>query len=103
MREEEILGNAFDAGYDRCLFINTDNGYMTDPDKETYVQNNKKEIEELAMERAIGFAAFIKTEDYKPGAGNKHWYKWNGMDCNEIPFTDSQLYDLFLSQLKEKL
>ena len=49
-------------------------------------------------DEAIAFADWTVKEDYKPGAGNEHWFKWNGIECEKIPYTTEQLYQLFKSQ-----
>ena len=49
-------------------------------------------------DEAIAFAEWTVKEDYKPGAGNEHWFKWNGIECEKIPYTTEQLYQLFKSQ-----
>ena len=51
-----------------------------------------------AKQEAIGFAEWIDKEDYKTGAGNKVWYKWDGMDCVEVPYTADQLYQIYQTQ-----
>lgn len=44
---------------------------------------------------AVELAEWIAEHDYKPGTGNEHWYKWNGMECEEVPYTTTELYSLF--------
>ena len=51
--------------------------------------------EDQGREKAIGFAEWIVKEDYKTGALNEHWFKWNGIECEEIPYTTSELYDIY--------
>lgn len=63
---------------------------------------NQKEVSFLMdaarKDEAIAFADWTVKEDYKPGAGNEHWFKWNGIECEKIPYTTEQLYQLFKSQ-----
>lgn len=55
-------------------------------------------MDEYAEIDSIGFAEWIDKNDYKTGAQNKHWYKWIGMECEEIPYTTAQLYQLYKKQ-----
>ena len=50
-----------------------------------------------ASSDAVEFAEWIAKEDYKEGAGHGVYYKWNGMDCLEVPYTTEQLYQLFIT------
>ena len=56
------------------------------------IKNVKAAMQELARERAIGFARFVDAWFKEPVQAGKKNY-----------LTTEQLYDLYLSQLKEKL
>ena len=49
------------------------------------------------MAEAVKFAKFLADNDYRPGSGNKHWFKWNGMEVDETPLTLEQVYQIFAS------
>ena len=49
------------------------------------------------MAEAVKFAKFLADNDYHPGSGNKHWFKWNGMEVDETPLTLEQVYKIFAS------
>ena len=49
------------------------------------------------MAGAVKFAKFLADNDYRPGSGNKHWFKWNGMEVDETPLTLEQVYQIFAS------
>ena len=49
------------------------------------------------MAGAVKFAKFLADNDYHPGSGNKHWFKWNGMEVDETPLTLEQVYKIFAS------
>jgi hypothetical protein len=47
---------------------------------------------------AVEFAEWIVQNDYKTGALNERWFKWNGMDVYPTPYTTSELFNLFKQQ-----
>ena len=49
------------------------------------------------MAEALRFAKWLADNDYRPGSGNKHWFKWNGMEVDENPLTIEQCYQIFAS------
>ena len=49
------------------------------------------------MAEALRFAKWLADNDYRPGSGNKHCFKWNGMEVDENPLTIEQCYQIFAS------
>lgn len=92
MTKYEIIGKAFDAGFDRCLYLNTDNGYKTDPDKDDYIKDNETDLDEYAKEVATGFAKWILDESILPR--DTVWF-----DAGKH-YTTEELFNLYLESLK---
>jgi len=108
MTSEKILKDAFDAGYNRCLYVNTDFGYSGDPDIEAYVSKSKSDIDELCKQEAIAFADFLSNENWFFMEQHGKYYPMKEMnpDENDIEFesklaTTEQLYELYI-QSKQK-
>ena len=89
MKNEEILEKTLN----KRLFDHLHTGSMKLTDKEIL-----SAMDAARKDEAIAFAEWTVKEDYKPGAGNEHWFKWNGIECEKIPYTTEQLYQLFKSQ-----
>lgn len=61
-RAEEILTDAFDAGFDRAEFQLTDGGYNCST-KSEYLKENTAELIEFAKETAIEFVKHLAKEE----------------------------------------
>lgn len=100
LSKEEILRDAFEAGFSRCEFVNTDSGHNC-LEMEPWIKNNLEDIDEL-----------IKQESRKEVIDFLHWLISprkpmtisSGIGCfylngNEVTY--EEIYDTYL-QSKQK-
>lgn len=96
--KEDILKNAFDAGFDRGEFVNSDGS--PSPDFPEWIKKNTDDIDEYSKQIAIGFAKYAMQntiQEMNVLDLEGHQDKWELESSQEL--TNDELYQSYLNTL----